>query len=88
MALRMNVADMPRPVAPMDAQMASRARRAGQPAGRRRHLACSLPSLGTVGYATRRDPSSWFPLLFEALLALLVFGIAAIFISISHANVT
>jgi FtsH-binding integral membrane protein len=38
--------------------------------------------LGTVGYATRRDLSSWYRVLFWALLALLVFGIVAIFVSI------
>jgi uncharacterized protein len=43
--------------------------------------------LGTVGYATRRDLSSWYRVLFSALLALLVFGIVAIFVSIHNANV-
>ncbi len=43
--------------------------------------------LGTVGYATRRDLSSWYRVLFWALLALLAFGIVAIFVSIPHANV-
>ena len=46
-----------------------------------------VASLGTVGYATRRDLSSWYRVLFVALLALLVFGIVAIFVSIPHANV-
>jgi uncharacterized protein len=43
--------------------------------------------LGTVGYATRRDLSSWYRVLFWALLALLGFGIVAIFVSIPNANV-
>jgi FtsH-binding integral membrane protein len=46
-----------------------------------------VASLGTVGYATRRDLSSWSRVLFWALLALLVFGIVAVFVSIPHANV-
>jgi uncharacterized protein len=43
--------------------------------------------LGTVGYATRRDLSSWYRVLFLGLLALLVFGLVAIFVSIPGANV-
>lgn len=43
--------------------------------------------LGTVGYATRRDLSSWYRFLFWALLALLAFGIVAIFVSIPHSTV-
>jgi FtsH-binding integral membrane protein len=46
-----------------------------------------VASLGTLGYATRRDLSSWYRVLFVALLALLVFGVVAIFVSIPHANV-
>jgi FtsH-binding integral membrane protein len=46
-----------------------------------------VAALGTVGYATRRDLSSWYRVLFWGLLALIVFGIVAIFISIPHANV-
>jgi modulator of FtsH protease len=46
-----------------------------------------IAALGTAGYATRRDLSSWTRVLFWALLALLVFGIVAIFVSIPHANV-
>jgi modulator of FtsH protease len=42
--------------------------------------------LGTAGYATRRDLSSWARVLFWALLALLVFGLVAIFVSIPNAN--
>lgn len=45
-----------------------------------------VAALGTAGYATRRDLSSWSRFLFFALLALLVFGIVAIFASIPHAN--
>ena len=43
--------------------------------------------LGTAGYATRRDLSSWSRVLFVALLALLVFGIVTIFVSIPAENV-
>jgi FtsH-binding integral membrane protein len=46
-----------------------------------------VATLGAVGYAIRRDLSSWSRTLFWALVALLVFGIAAIFVSIPHANV-
>jgi FtsH-binding integral membrane protein len=42
--------------------------------------------LGTIGYATRRDLASWYRVLFWALLALLVFGIVAIFVSIPTAS--
>ena len=42
--------------------------------------------LGTFGYATRRDLSSWSRVLFWALLALLVFGVVTIFVSIPNAN--
>jgi modulator of FtsH protease len=42
---------------------------------------------GTYGYATRRDLSSWARTLFWALLALIAFGIVAIFVSIPGANV-
>ena len=42
--------------------------------------------LGAGGYATRRDLSSWARFLFFALLALLVFGVVAIFVSIPHEN--
>jgi FtsH-binding integral membrane protein len=45
-----------------------------------------VASLGTVGYATRRDLSSWYRVLFWALLALLLFGLVAIFVSIPNAN--
>ena len=42
--------------------------------------------LGTVGYATRRDLSSWYRGLFWALLALLGFGLVAILVTIPGAN--
>ncbi|HWF34719.1 MAG TPA: Bax inhibitor-1 family protein [Solirubrobacteraceae bacterium] len=44
-------------------------------------------ALGSFGYATRRDLSSWARTLFWALLALIVFGLVALFVSIPHANV-
>jgi len=46
-----------------------------------------VAGFGAIGYATRRDLSSWVRGLFWALLALIVFGIVAIFVSIPHANV-
>jgi modulator of FtsH protease len=46
-----------------------------------------VAALGAIGYATRRDLSSWARTLFWALLGLIVFGIVAIFVSIPHANV-
>ncbi|HWF49396.1 MAG TPA: Bax inhibitor-1 family protein [Solirubrobacteraceae bacterium] len=46
-----------------------------------------VAALGSFGYATRRDLSSWSRMLFWALLALIVFGLVAIFVSIPHANV-
>jgi FtsH-binding integral membrane protein len=45
-----------------------------------------IATLGAVGYATRRDLSSWGQALFWALIALIVFGIVAIFVSIPQAN--
>ena len=42
---------------------------------------------GSYGYATRRDLSSWARTLFWALLALIVFGIVTIFVSIPSGNV-
>ena len=44
-------------------------------------------ALGAIGYGTRRDLSSWLRSLSWALVALLVFGIVAIFVSIPQANV-
>jgi FtsH-binding integral membrane protein len=46
-----------------------------------------IAALGAVGYATRRDLSTWARTLFWALLGLIAFGIVAIFVSIPHANV-
>jgi FtsH-binding integral membrane protein len=45
-----------------------------------------VAGLGAVGYATRRDLSSWYRVLFWALLALIVFGLVAIFVSIPGEN--
>ncbi len=42
--------------------------------------------LGTVGYATRRDLSGGYRFLFFALLALIVFGLIAVFVSIPGGN--
>jgi FtsH-binding integral membrane protein len=41
---------------------------------------------GAYGYAARRDLSSWARTLFWALLGLIVFGIAAILVSIPNSN--
>jgi FtsH-binding integral membrane protein len=46
-----------------------------------------VAALGTAGYATRRDLSPYYRILFWALLALIVFGIVAIFVSIPNGNV-
>jgi uncharacterized protein len=46
-----------------------------------------VAACGAYGYATRRDLSSWARTLFWALLALIVFGIVAIFVSIPGSNV-
>ena len=46
-----------------------------------------VAALGAIGYATRRDLSVYARMLFWALVALIVFGIAAIFVSIPHANI-
>jgi FtsH-binding integral membrane protein len=48
--------------------------------------AAFVAGLGAYGYATRRDLSSWARPLFWALLALIVFGIFAIFVSIPGGN--
>ena len=42
---------------------------------------------GAYGYATSRDLSSWARGLFWALLALIAFGIVAIFVAIPNANI-
>jgi modulator of FtsH protease len=46
-----------------------------------------VAALGIYGYATRWDLSSWARFLFWALLALIVFGIVAILVSIPAGNV-
>jgi modulator of FtsH protease len=49
--------------------------------------AAFVAGLGAYGYATRRDLSSWARTLFWLTLALLVFGVVAIFVSIPNANI-
>ena len=49
--------------------------------------AAFVAALGAIGYATRRDLSSWARALFWALLGLIVFGIVLIFVNIPHANI-
>src|SRR5579862_2333881 len=49
--------------------------------------AAFVAGLGAYGYAPRRDLSSWARTLFWALLALIVFGIVAIFAAIPHAHI-
>ncbi len=49
--------------------------------------AAFVAALGTYGYATRRDLSRWARGLFWALLALIVFGVVMIFVSIPHGHV-
>jgi FtsH-binding integral membrane protein len=49
--------------------------------------AATVAGLGAIGYATRRDLSSWVRFLFWALLGLIVFGVVLIFVNIPHANV-
>ena len=49
--------------------------------------AAFVAGLGAYGYATSRDLSSWGRTLFWALLALIVFGIVAIFVSIPNGNI-
>ena len=46
-----------------------------------------VAGLGAVGYATRRDLSSWYRVLFCALLGLILFGLVAIFVSIPNENI-
>jgi FtsH-binding integral membrane protein len=46
-----------------------------------------VAGLGAAGYATRRDLSSWYRVLFWALLGLIVFGLVAIFVSIPNENI-
>jgi FtsH-binding integral membrane protein len=45
-----------------------------------------VAALGSYGYATRRDLSSWYRTLFWALLALLAFGLVALFVAIPGGN--
>ena len=49
--------------------------------------AAFVAGLGAIGYATRRDLSSWARVLFWALLGLIVFGLVLIFVNIPHANI-
>src|SRR3954453_20242505 len=49
--------------------------------------AAFVAACGAYGYATRRDLSSWARTLFWALLGLIGFGIAAIFVSIPNGNI-
>lgn len=49
--------------------------------------AAFVGGLGAIGYATRRDLSVYARAFFFALLALIVFGLVAIFVSIPHANI-
>ena len=46
-----------------------------------------IAGAGAFGYATRRDLSSWYRVLFWALLALIVFGLITIFVSIPSGNI-
>jgi modulator of FtsH protease len=48
--------------------------------------AAFVAGLGAYGYATRRDLSSWARPLLWALLAVIIFGIVAIFVSIPGGN--
>lgn len=49
--------------------------------------AAGVAALGAFGYATRRDLSAMARVLFWALLALILFGLVTIFVSIPQANV-
>ena len=49
--------------------------------------AAFVGGLGALGYATRRDLSVYARALFFALLALIAFGLVAIFVAIPHANI-
>jgi FtsH-binding integral membrane protein len=46
-----------------------------------------VAALGAAGYATRRDLSSWYRVLFWALLVLIGFGLVGIFVSIPNGNI-
>jgi modulator of FtsH protease len=49
--------------------------------------AAFVAACGAYGYAARRDLSSWARTLFWALLALIAFGIVAIFVSIPNSHI-
>jgi FtsH-binding integral membrane protein len=49
--------------------------------------AAFVAALGAYGHATSRDLSSWARTLFWALLALIAFGLVAIFVSIPNAHI-
>jgi FtsH-binding integral membrane protein len=46
-----------------------------------------VAAFGAYGYATRRDLTSWARTLFWALLALIAFGIVAVFVSIPNGHI-
>jgi FtsH-binding integral membrane protein len=46
-----------------------------------------VAAFGAYGYATRRDLTSWARTLFWALLALIAFGIVALFVSIPNSHI-
>jgi FtsH-binding integral membrane protein len=46
-----------------------------------------VAAAGAYGYATRRDLSSWARTLFWALIALIVFGLVTLFVTIPGANI-
>lgn len=46
-----------------------------------------VAALGSYGYATRRDLSSWYRTLFWALIGLIAFGVVTLFISIPNSNI-
>jgi modulator of FtsH protease len=48
--------------------------------------AAFVAALGALGYATRRDLSSWARALFWGLLGLIAFGIVGLFVSIPNGN--
>ena len=45
-----------------------------------------VAALGSAGYATRRDLSPYYRIFFWALVALLIFGVVAIFVAIPNVN--
>jgi modulator of FtsH protease len=46
-----------------------------------------VAALGSYGYATRRDLSSWARTLFWSLIGLIAFGIVTLFVSIPNSNI-